>query len=161
MSKGVKPSPSRCRRYASNISFHAAACTFAVWVMTPSRSNRQARMPSGSPSRPGTAAWEEFTWIRTPHRALPRERTPPNEGHNLRRAGHEEGMTTDAVNDPGREHPRQFDDAERDEIEALRRRFEADAPQAFTDSDAARFERITGTLGVPAFPATREELIDI
>jgi hypothetical protein len=70
-------------------------------------------------------------------------------------------MTTDAVNDPGREHPRQFDDAERDEIEALRRRFEADSPQAFTDDDRSRFVRITGALGVPTFPATREELVDI
>jgi hypothetical protein len=70
-------------------------------------------------------------------------------------------MTTDAVNDPGREHPRQFDDAERDEIEELRRRFEADSPQAFTDDDRSRFVRITGALGVPSFPARREELIDI
>jgi Protein of unknown function (DUF2795) len=70
-------------------------------------------------------------------------------------------MTTDAVNDPGREHPRQFDDAERNEIEALRRRFEADSPQAFTDDDRSRFVRITGALGVPTFPAAREELIDI
>jgi hypothetical protein len=70
-------------------------------------------------------------------------------------------MTTDAVNDPGREHPRQLDDAERDEIEALRRRFEADSPQAFTDDDRSRFVRITGALGVPSFPATREQLVDI
>jgi hypothetical protein len=70
-------------------------------------------------------------------------------------------MTTDAVNDPDREHPRQFDDAERDEIEALRRRFEADSPQAFTDDDRSRFVRITGALGVPTFPVTREELVDI
>jgi hypothetical protein len=70
-------------------------------------------------------------------------------------------MTTDAVNDPGREQPRQFDDAERDEIEALRRRFEADSPQAFTDDDRSRFVRITGALGVPSFPATRAELIAI
>jgi hypothetical protein len=65
------------------------------------------------------------------------------------------------VNDPGREQPRQFDDAERDEIEALRRRFERDAPQAFTDDDRSRFERITGALGVPAFPASREQLLDV
>jgi uncharacterized protein DUF2795 len=65
------------------------------------------------------------------------------------------------VNDPGREQPRQFDDAERDEIEVLRRRFERDAPQAFTDDDRSRFERITGALGVPAFPATREQLLDV
>jgi hypothetical protein len=70
-------------------------------------------------------------------------------------------MTTDAVNDPGREHPLQLDDAERDEIEALRRRFEADSPQAFTDDDRSRFVRITGALGVPSFPATREQLVDI
>jgi len=65
------------------------------------------------------------------------------------------------VNDPGREQPRQFDDAERDEIEAMRRRFERDAPQAFTDDDRSRFERITGALGVPSFPATREHLLDV
>jgi Protein of unknown function (DUF2795) len=65
------------------------------------------------------------------------------------------------VNDPGREQPRQFDDAERDEIEAMRRRFERDAPQAFTDDDRSRFERITGALGVPSFPATREQLLDV
>jgi hypothetical protein len=70
-------------------------------------------------------------------------------------------VTTDHVNDPGREHPRQFDDAERDEIEALRRRFEQDAPQAFTDDDRSRFNRITGSLGGPAFPATRERLLDV
>jgi Protein of unknown function (DUF2795) len=70
-------------------------------------------------------------------------------------------VTTDAVNDPGREHPRQFDDAERDEIAALRRRFEADSPQAFTDDDRSRFVRITGALGVPAFPATRDELVGV
>ena len=38
----------RSRRKASNISFQAAACTLAVCVRTPSRSNRQAAMPSGS-----------------------------------------------------------------------------------------------------------------
>ena len=70
-------------------------------------------------------------------------------------------VTTDAVNDPRRESPRVLSDTQRDEIEALRRRFENDAPQAFTDSDANRFERITGTLAVPAFPATREQLLDI
>ena len=70
-------------------------------------------------------------------------------------------VTTDAVNDPRRESPRALSDSQRDEIEALRRRFENDAPQAFTDSDANRFERITGTLAVPAFPATREQLLDI
>jgi Protein of unknown function (DUF2795) len=70
-------------------------------------------------------------------------------------------VTTDAVNDPGRESPKVLTDAERDEIEALRRRSENDAPQAFTDSDANRFDRITGTLGVPAFPATREALVDL
>jgi Protein of unknown function (DUF2795) len=70
-------------------------------------------------------------------------------------------VTTDHVNDPGREHARQFDDAERDEIEALRGRFERDAPQAFTDDDRSRFNRITGALGVPRFPATREELLDV
>ena len=70
-------------------------------------------------------------------------------------------MTTDHVNDPGRENAREFDDAERDEIEAIRRRFEQDAPQAFTDDDRSRFNNITGALGVPAFPATLEELLAI
>ena len=70
-------------------------------------------------------------------------------------------MTTDAVNDPRGESPKVLSDAERDEIEALRRRFENDAPQAFTDTDADRFERITGTLGVPAFPASREQLLEV
>jgi hypothetical protein len=54
-----------------------------------------------------------------------------------------------------------FDDRTRDEIAALRTRFERDAPQGFTDEDAYRFERITGALGAPSFPATREELLDI
>ena len=49
----------------------------------------------------------------------------------------------------------------RDEIIALRRRYEKNAPQGFTDEDAYRFERITGALGVPSFPATREELLDV
>ena len=53
------------------------------------------------------------------------------------------------------------DDRTRDEIEALRTRYEKDAPQGFTDEDAYRFERITGALGVPHFPATREELLDV
>jgi hypothetical protein len=70
-------------------------------------------------------------------------------------------VTTDHVNDPGRENARQFDDAERDEIKAIRRRFEQDAPQAFTDDDRSRFNNITGALGVPAFPATREQLLDV
>ena len=70
-------------------------------------------------------------------------------------------MTTDAVNDPRGESPRALSGAERNEIEAIRRRFENDAPQAFTDSDATRFERITGTLGLPVFPASRERLLDI
>jgi hypothetical protein len=54
-----------------------------------------------------------------------------------------------------------FDDRTRDEILALRMRFEENAPQGFTDSDASRFERITASLGVPSFPVTREELLDI
>ena len=70
-------------------------------------------------------------------------------------------MTVDASNDPRGDHPLEFTDRQRDEVEALRRRFEQDAPQAFTDSDASRFERITGTLGVPDFPITREALLDI
>src|SRR5437764_14007204 len=40
----------RRRRYSSNICFQAAACTFAVCVSTPSRSNRHARIAPGSPS---------------------------------------------------------------------------------------------------------------
>ena len=35
------------RKKASKRSFHAAWCTFAVWVSTPSRSKRQARVPGG------------------------------------------------------------------------------------------------------------------
>jgi Protein of unknown function (DUF2795) len=70
-------------------------------------------------------------------------------------------VTTDAVNDPRGESPKVLSDAERDEIEAIRRRFENDAPQAFTDSDANRFDRITGALGVPAFPASREQLLEV
>ena len=43
----ARPSARRAsRRNSSNICFQAAACTVAVWVRTPSRSNRQARMPS-------------------------------------------------------------------------------------------------------------------
>jgi hypothetical protein len=56
---------------------------------------------------------------------------------------------------------RGFDDRTRDEILALRRRFEENSPQGFTDSDAYRFERITDSLGVPSFPVTREALLDI
>jgi hypothetical protein len=62
---------------------------------------------------------------------------------------------TDATGRP------QFDDRTRDEILALRKRFEEDSPQGFTDEDAYRFERITGALGTPSFPATREELLDV
>jgi hypothetical protein len=54
-----------------------------------------------------------------------------------------------------------LDDRTRDEILALRKRYEENAPQGFTDEDAYRFERITGALGAPAFPATREELLDV
>ena len=53
------------------------------------------------------------------------------------------------------------DHQHRDEIAALRARYEQHAPQGFTDEDAYRFERITGALGVPEFPATREELLDV
>src|SRR5580700_3753469 len=52
-SKGTNSVPvlwARSERNSSNISFHAAACTVAVWVTTPSMSNRQARTPSGSPN---------------------------------------------------------------------------------------------------------------
>ena len=38
------------RRYSSNVCFQAAAWTLAVWVSTPSRSNRQAVTASGNPS---------------------------------------------------------------------------------------------------------------
>jgi hypothetical protein len=62
---------------------------------------------------------------------------------------------TDATGRP------QFDDRTRDEIMALRKRYEQNAPQGFTDEDAYRFERITGALGAPSFPASREELLDI
>ena len=62
---------------------------------------------------------------------------------------------TDATGRP------EFDDRTRNEIIALRRRYEENAPQGFTDEDAYRFERITGALGVPSFPSTREELLDV
>ena len=65
------------------------------------------------------------------------------------------GDVTDATGRP------QFDDRTRDEIIALRQRYEQNAPQGFTDEDAYRFERITGALGVPSFPATREALLDV
>jgi hypothetical protein len=48
-----------------------------------------------------------------------------------------------------------------DEIAALRTRYERDAPQGFTDEDSYRFERITGALGAPSFPTTREQLLDV
>ena len=62
---------------------------------------------------------------------------------------------TDATGRP------QFDDRTRNEIVALRQRYEQNAPQGFTDEDAYRFERITGALGVPSFPTTREALLDV
>ena len=65
------------------------------------------------------------------------------------------GGVTDATGRP------QLDDRTRDEILALRQRYEQNAPQGFTDEDAYRFERITGALGAPSFPATREALLDI
>ena len=65
------------------------------------------------------------------------------------------GDVTDATGRP------QFDDRTRNEITALRQRYEQNAPQGFTDEDAYRFERITGALGVPSFPASREALLDI
>ncbi len=69
------------------------------------------------------------------------------------------GDVTDSMGtDPGAP---QFDDRTKLEIAALRTRYEQHAPQGFTDEDAYRFERITGALGVPSFPATREELLDI
>src|SRR5689334_5845209 len=111
-------------------------------------------MPSGRPSRPGAASLMAI---------IPAAGRPPREpnAHNSGSRGHEEGMTVDASNDPRGDHPLRFSDRERDEIEALRRRFEQDAPQAFTDSDSSRFERITGTLGVPGFPITREAVLDL
>ena len=54
-SNGTNGSPvrsARARRKSSNISFQAAAWTFAVWVSTPSRSNRQARTRPGARARP-------------------------------------------------------------------------------------------------------------
>ena len=65
------------------------------------------------------------------------------------------GNVTDATGRP------QFDDRTRNEIIALRQRYEQNAPQGFTDEDAYRFERITGALGVPSFPTTREALLDV
>ena len=41
----------RSRRKPSKVSFQAAVCRSSVWVSTPSRSNRQARMPGGRPRR--------------------------------------------------------------------------------------------------------------
>src|SRR6266513_5033980 len=49
----------RSRRNASNICFQAAACTRAVCVRTPSRSNRQARIPLGKPSRWALSSTDE------------------------------------------------------------------------------------------------------
>jgi hypothetical protein len=70
-----------------------------------------------------------------------------------------EGVVTDSMGtDPAAP---QFDARTKDEIAALRARYEQHAPQGFTDEDAYRFERITGALGAPSFPATREELLDI
>src|SRR5436190_22409984 len=51
--------PARSRRNASNICFQAAACTRAVCVRTPSRSNRQARIPLGKPSRWALSSTDE------------------------------------------------------------------------------------------------------
>ena len=65
------------------------------------------------------------------------------------------GDVTDATGRP------QFDDRTRDEIIALRKRYEENAPQGFTDEDAYRFERITGALGAPSFPMTREAMLDV
>ena len=65
------------------------------------------------------------------------------------------GDVTDATGRP------QFDDRTRNEIIALRQRYEQNAPQGFTDEDAYRFERITGALEVPSFPTTREALLDV
>jgi Protein of unknown function (DUF2795) len=65
------------------------------------------------------------------------------------------GGVTDATGRP------QFDDRTRDEIIALRKRYEENAPQGFTDEDAYRFERITGALGAPSFPTTREAMLDL
>src|SRR5918911_2539893 len=100
-------------------------------------------------------------WISTAHRGVRRYRTRLKPGIRRGLRGHHKEVTTDAVNEPRGESPKVLSDAERDEIEAMRRRFEGDAPQAFTDSDANRFERITGSLGVPAFPASREQLLEV
>ena len=70
-----------------------------------------------------------------------------------------EGVVTDSMGtDPAAP---QFDARTKDEIAALRARYEQHAPQGFTDEDAYRFERITGALGVPSFPTTREALLDV
>ena len=52
--RGSRRARACARRKSSNICFHAAACTLAVSVSTPSRSNRQARVTSGRPSMRAT-----------------------------------------------------------------------------------------------------------
>ena len=43
----------------------------------------------------------------------------------------------------------------------VQRHMEESAPQGFTDEDSYRTKLITSALGAPAFPATREQLLDI
>ena len=54
-------------RSPSNVSFHAAACSVAVLVSTPSRSNKHALIPTGSPA----------AWGRAPRAAAPRSSRSP------------------------------------------------------------------------------------
>ena len=76
---GWPVAPDRSRRNSSNILVQAAACTLAVFVSTPSRSNRHPRMPSGSPST---------------HQPTARV---PAQNHRLGRQAH--ARTTDCVQD--------------------------------------------------------------
>ena len=57
------------RRKASNISFHAAACTVAVCVNIPSRSNRHPRTASGRPNTASTILRPAHEWPLLDHLA--------------------------------------------------------------------------------------------
>ena len=63
----------RARRKSSNISFHASACTVAVCVSTPSRSNRHASISLGSPSIEPLVRSRRDDWLR-PSRSARRGR---------------------------------------------------------------------------------------
>ena len=65
------PAVARFRRKASNVSFQARACTCAVWVITPSRSNRQARTWSGRPSGPFRSGLTLASGVPPRHQLLP------------------------------------------------------------------------------------------